>query len=47
MLELRMIFVEDLIGNSGVVDAPEDLDIGVAIGLWKIWWESTIEGSGK
>ena len=42
-----MIFVEDLIGDSGAVDATEDLDEGVAIGLRKIWWESTIAESGK
>ena len=45
--ELRMIFVEDLIGDSGAVDATEDLDKGVAIGLRKIWWESTIARSVK
>jgi hypothetical protein len=45
--ELRMIFVEDLVGDSSAVDATKDLDKGVAIGLGKIWWESTIAGSGK
>jgi hypothetical protein len=42
-----MIFVEDLVGDSSAVDATKDLDKGVAIGLGKIWWESTIAGSGK
>jgi len=42
-----MMFVEVLIGDSGAVDATEDLDKGVAIGLRKIWWESTIAESGS
>ena len=44
--ELRVIFVEDLIGDLDAVDATKDLDKGVAIWLRKVWWESTIAGSG-
>jgi len=35
--ELRMVFVEDLVGDPGAVDATEDFDKGVAIGLGKGW----------
>jgi hypothetical protein len=42
-----MIFIEDLVGDPGAVDATKDFDKGVTIGRRKIWRESTIAGSGK
>ena len=42
-----MIFIKDLVGDPGAVDATKDFDKGVTIGLRKIWRESTIAGSGK
>jgi hypothetical protein len=42
-----MIFIEDLVGDPGAVDATKDFDKGVTIGLRKIRRESTIAGSGK
>ena len=38
-----MIFIEDLVGDPGAVDATKDFNKGVTIGLRKIWRESTIE----
>jgi hypothetical protein len=35
--ELRMVFVEDLVGDPGAVDATEDFDKEFAVGLGEIW----------
>ena len=35
--ELRVILVEDLVGDASTVDTLEDLHVGIAIGMTEIW----------
>ena len=46
-LELGVVLVEDLVGNTSTVDAAEDLHVSVTIGLREVSGEAAIVWDGE